>query len=104
MKMLGTPDDPKLKTKGAETWGLVLFLTDMLQKYSAGLGEDVALLIEAGRTLIDVMGTMHMAGNTMTTAEVQEITPLPLRKNPPKEKVYVFALFALKCNCCLSYA
>ena len=33
VKMLGEPSDRKLKTKGAETWGIALFLNSELQKH-----------------------------------------------------------------------
>ena len=40
MKMLGTPSQPKLKTKGMETWGILLFCVAMLHKHSGKMQTD----------------------------------------------------------------
>jgi hypothetical protein len=40
-KMVGKRDEPILKTKGAETWGLLLFLVETFEKYGAHIVSDV---------------------------------------------------------------
>jgi hypothetical protein len=50
-KMLGTRSAPKCKTKGAETWGLCLFLLDELRLHLHRLGERGARLLLAGEAL-----------------------------------------------------
>ncbi len=54
-KMTGTRADKKLKTKGAETWGIVLFLLDELEKFGARLGPEASRLHRAGQALVDMM-------------------------------------------------
>ena len=51
MKMLGTKDDPKCKTKGAETFGIMLFLLSTLEKYSQHLTPEGRNLQVAGEAL-----------------------------------------------------
>ena len=51
VKMIGTAAEPKLKLKGAETWTVLLFLLDMLQKYAGQVGAQQGQLVDAGRCL-----------------------------------------------------
>ena len=37
VKMVGSRNDPKLKTKGAESWGILLFLQDVFRTYGAAI-------------------------------------------------------------------
>ena len=49
--MLGTQNDQKMKTKGAETWGVALFLLSELRLRSRTAGEDGNTLRMAGESL-----------------------------------------------------
>ena len=49
--MLGTRQDPKCKTKAAETWGLALFLIDELRTHRERLGVNGCRLLLAGEAL-----------------------------------------------------
>ena len=52
-KMIGAKDDRKLKTKAMETYGLVHFLIDMLDKYGDRIGAaQAARWREAGQMLV----------------------------------------------------
>jgi hypothetical protein len=46
---LGTASEKQLSTKGAETYGLVLFMIDRLHKYKLDTGDDGARLWLAGK-------------------------------------------------------
>ena len=50
-KMVGDPSDRKMKTKGAESWGMLLFLNDQLATHIDKLGAGGARLLNAGRSL-----------------------------------------------------
>ena len=71
-KMLGTANDPKLKTKGAETWGVALFLIDELQERSNVLGDDADRLIQAGKSLQAIVELWKSNGWIMPTAAAEE--------------------------------
>jgi hypothetical protein len=51
-KMLGSANDRKLKTKGAETWGLLLFLVDIGAQSVHMLGHEGHLYLEAGQCMV----------------------------------------------------
>ena len=50
-KMVGTRDKPKLGTKGAETFGLVIFVVETLRKHHAAVGAEGLRLLDAGVAL-----------------------------------------------------
>ena len=52
-KMNGDPSDQRLKTKGAETWGLLCFLVDELPHHIWKLGLEGGRLLEAATALKD---------------------------------------------------
>ena len=56
-KMLGNPNDQRLKTKGAETWGVALFLLSELRERGHFLGADGDRLIHAGEMLNKIART-----------------------------------------------
>jgi hypothetical protein len=56
MKMIGTRTAPKLKTKGAETFGLMKFLLVLLRLHKATLGSDWIRLLQAGEALDTMIG------------------------------------------------
>jgi len=51
-KMLGTKADPQLKTKAAETFGILVFLDDNMDKFSDSLGADAPRYKEAAHLLL----------------------------------------------------
>ena len=51
MKMCGTQNDRACKTKGAETYGIMLFLLYLMDKYSHRLGSEGQRLRRAGQNL-----------------------------------------------------
>lgn len=73
MSMLGEPNDRKLKTKGAETWGIALFLNSELQKYHHMLpGAEGSRLLNAGIALERVVRIWKGTGWTMPAALQKE--------------------------------
>jgi hypothetical protein len=64
-KMVGTKWNPKCKTKGAETLGMALFLTDMLQRYAVRLGNDGKRLERAGSALLRMVDIWDSCGRVM---------------------------------------
>ena len=57
-KMVGTSAHPTLKTKGAETWGLSLFLIWLYRQYAHRLGEHWLRIVQAGEALVRVVELM----------------------------------------------
>jgi len=55
LKMFGKQSDPKCKTKGAETWGLLLFLLHILRKHADFLGNRGRRLLLAGQALENIV-------------------------------------------------
>jgi hypothetical protein len=49
--MLGTRNDRKLKTKGAETYGVLLFVVEQLRQFGDRAGEHHRRLLLAGESL-----------------------------------------------------
>ena len=72
-KMVGTKSRPKLKTKAAETWGLLIFLTEMLTKYAADVGAQAHRLREAGSAAIRHLEVCIASPGVMPTHAVQEL-------------------------------
>ena len=71
-KIFGKPAEQKCKTKGAETWGLCLFLVDMLQKHAAAVGARGRRLRLAGLCLISIVRSWRRS---------ERIVPLDARKS-----------------------
>jgi hypothetical protein len=69
-KMLGTSADRKLKTKAGETWGLLLFLVQVLSIYPAIIADQQRLL-EAGSCLSELIHLFDSCGSRMPAASVQ---------------------------------
>ena len=78
VKMLGTAAQPKLKTKGAETYGLMLFLVDTLRA-NFGRLELGRELLEAGQCLIDLIAAFDGHGMQMPASSIQRCFDLALR-------------------------
>ena len=53
--MIGEANDQKLKTKGAETWGVCLFLISELESKHAAIGIDGTRLLHAGHLLEQIV-------------------------------------------------
>jgi hypothetical protein len=70
-KMVGTKHKPRCKTKGAETFGMALFLTDMLRKYSVRLGSAGKRLERAGSALLRLVEIWDSCGRVMDAAARQ---------------------------------
>ena len=105
-KMIGTPNDPLMKTKAMETYGFLLFLIDMLAKYGGDVGNDAVKLQEAGQLIVRYLAILRSSPINMSAAHVQERTPpceqtkeqlslsllhdLGLSKNGDGEIVYMY--------------
>ena len=72
-KMLGTRAQPKLRTKAAETWGILLFVTDMLTKYAANVGDTARTLREAGTAAITHMEICSANPVSLPARAVQDL-------------------------------
>ena len=70
-KLLGDPSDKKLRTKGAETWGFLLYLLDTLETKLAVAGPGAAALLKAGRALEAMVCVWSSAGPVLTREELQ---------------------------------
>ena len=73
-KMIGSRATNSLKTKAAETWGLTLFLIQMVEKYRGPIGGAAAPVLEAGRCLERYIRILKSQGTNMTPDAVQEAT------------------------------
>lgn len=78
-KTIGAWHDRKLRTKGAETWGVLLFLVEALRANKARLGQDGQRLFVAGQSLKELIELWQMCGATMTVAQVQNSFDMWLR-------------------------
>lgn len=85
-KMLGTKDSKKMKTKAAETFGLLRFLVDMLQKYSGSIGDAAASLIESGRCLIRYIEILRASPMRLPMSVRQDSTNTTNTKRSCKHK------------------
>jgi hypothetical protein len=72
VKMIGTRSHPKCKTKGAETFGLSLFLLHLFQQHAARLGHEGHRLARAGQCLVDLVNLWNRAGRVPSPVEQQD--------------------------------
>ena len=72
-KMIGASEDRKLKTKGAETWGVGLFCIHALEKHAHAVGDTGARLLEAGKALIRMYTVCQEADPNLTPQQLQAI-------------------------------
>ena len=70
-KTLGDPSDPKLRTKGAETWGFLLFLVLHCTAKFSSLGDAGLGLLEAGRALVKMVQDWQSAPAVLTPAQIR---------------------------------
>ena len=68
--MIGKKDDKKCKTKGHETWSLLLFLLDELHRKPAV--PDQGRLLRAGRALEELVNTWKASEWRMTSNQIQQ--------------------------------
>ena len=61
-KMLGSMSAKELKTKGAESWGVLLFTLDMLATNEHRLGDASVQLVKAGRCLEELVTIWQASG------------------------------------------
>jgi hypothetical protein len=80
VKMVGKQDDPKLKTKGAETWGISLFLIEQLRHFSHMLGSDGDRILIAGEMLEQIVRSWKAHDWTIPPAQIQENDRLLIMK------------------------
>ena len=74
VKMVGTATAPRLKTKAMETFGLLLFLTEMLLK-NRDRFDDADRLIESGEVLARLVALMRESEAQLRPAVLQDPTP-----------------------------
>ena len=67
----GTMQDQFFKAKGAETWGFMLFLLDILDTHKDRLPQEAQVLLSAGRALEELMDVFDNAETRMTNSEIQ---------------------------------
>jgi len=75
VKMFGTSAEPKLKMKGAETWGFLLFLVYLLEKHLATLGAEGARYLRAGKALVGIVTAFEGVGGLSVPLGVQQDCP-----------------------------
>ena len=72
VKMLGSRASPKLKLKGAETWGMMLFLVDRLGLFSARLGQTGRRLKAAGDALVHMVDIWKAHGRVLPSVAQED--------------------------------
>jgi len=86
VKMVGTASAPVLKTKGAETWGVALFLVWVCRHYTHRIGPEWQRLVQAGEALVRVV-------NILTAHKGQWVLPEAARKDSAKRRELVAWFF-----------
>jgi hypothetical protein len=70
--MLGDANDQKLKTKGAETWGVCVFLIAELEQKNEFLGADGSRLLHAGQLLEQMVRTWKAHNWKMPASSIKD--------------------------------
>ena len=70
--MVGKRTAPKMKTKGAETWGVLLFLIHELRLQYERLGERAVRLLLAGEALENMIGVWNKHGRVLPAPAVED--------------------------------
>jgi hypothetical protein len=73
IKMIGSASDPKLNSKGAETWGLLLFLLSELKAHRGRSGATGERYLEAGLSLQRVVVIFKSCGPRVPDESRQDI-------------------------------
>ena len=71
VKMIGSRHDPKCKTKGAETFGLLLFLNSQLATHRLILGRTGQRLLRAGTCLVELVDKWASCWRVLSPADIQ---------------------------------
>ena len=81
-RMLGTPDEPNLKLKGAEAWGFLLFLRATIAAYPGILGAQHSIWQEAVSLLVDIINVWKVSPTVVPRDVLQDtlvrVTFLPV--------------------------
>jgi hypothetical protein len=70
--MLGSKNDNILKTKAAETYGILVFMGDMTAKYAVAFGVDGPRYAEGARVLLRFVSICKGSGTNMPPAALQD--------------------------------
>jgi hypothetical protein len=74
VKMVGEPGDQVLKTKGAETWGILLFLLDELRRFEARAGREWRRLLRAGECLEEMVRVWSSHSGVLPSAARRQVS------------------------------
>ena len=77
VKMIGSRDNPKLKVKAAEAWGLLNFMVYMLSRHMR-LFPDGNYILESGVALVRLLNIMKHGGMNLEPVELQDLPHLAL--------------------------
>ena len=69
---MGVPSAQKLNTKGAESWGFLLFLVDCMKGKRDRLGPEAGQLMEAGDALIALIELINSCGPRVEAAQIDQ--------------------------------
>jgi hypothetical protein len=75
--MLGSKGKKALKTKAAETYGILLFLADMVRKYASAFGTDQRRLAEACDRLLRCVEICRSNGVNLPARHLQDLSAIP---------------------------
>ena len=82
--MFGSGPQGPLKTKAAETFGLLLFVLDLLEEHKDKLSKG-DILFECGKELLKVLQIMKSSGDVFTEKQYQDLLehkPRPFKMDP----------------------
>ena len=71
VKMAGKRSAPACKLKAAETFGMLIFLLDMLTAHAARLGTDAPRLLAAGQALLEMVRIWQRNGDEIPVDDLQ---------------------------------
>ena len=71
-KKIGDAADRKLKTKAAETWGVLLYLVDKLRVHKARFGPTARRYYAAGSALVQLMKVLDESSVVMTSTQIRD--------------------------------
>ena len=73
-KHIGSNDERTLRTKGAHTFGIIVFLASVMTLRGSGLADRVPIggVLQAGRALINIIQIWDTSGAVMTAAGVRQ--------------------------------
>ena len=72
-KSIGSKTKPALKTKGAETWTLMLFLLDQFKKHEGRLGREGKDIFDAGDQLRKMNEIFHASGPVVSKDDQRSV-------------------------------